>query len=188
VAWRAVLAVACAVLSAVGVPALAQEDPVGPAGPVVTPNVQVTQDITPGRIHTEPQMLRHPKDPNVLVIASPDFNASSCHAYVSRDRGRTWAKSPTAVVPPGYRSCVRPNFGAFFAARFGVDGTLYMAGTAAPTATNTGPNDPFVARSRDLGRTWQYAIVKKSEERDFPKPDGTTARDFERFGDRKSVV
>jgi hypothetical protein len=176
---RTVLAgLVCAVLAVTGVPGLAQE----PAGPVVTPNVQVTQDVTPGRIHTEPQMLIHPDDPNVLVIAEVEFNSSTCHAYVSRDRGRTWAKTAAIVVPPGYKSCVRPNFGAFFAARFGVDGTLYMAGTAAATATNAGPNDAFVARSRDLGRTWQYTIVKKSEERDFAKPDGTTARDFERFG------
>ena len=176
---RAVLvAFTCVVLAVVGLPAGAQEE----AGPVVTPSVQVTQDVTPGRIHTEPQMLVHPDDPNVLVIAEVEFNTSTCHAYVSRDRGRTWAKSAASVVPPGYRSCVRPNFGAFFAARFGVDGTLYMAGTAAPTATNAGPNDPFVARSRDLGRTWEYTIIKRSEERDFPKPDGTTARDLERFG------
>lgn len=174
----AAVAVAVAVVS---VPALAQPAS-GPAGPPVTPNVQVTQDVTPGRIHTVPQMLVDPRDPNVLVIAAPEFNTATCHAYVSRDRGRTWAKTGTEVVPPGYGSCVRPNFGAFFAARFGPDGTLYMAGTAAPTATNSGPNDPFVARSTDLGETWEYTIVKKSEERDFPKPDGTTARDFERFG------
>jgi hypothetical protein len=142
----------------------------------------VTQDVTPGRIHTEPQMLQHPENRDVLVIAAPEFNTSTCHTYVSRDRGRTWSKSPAVVLPPGYSSCVRPNFGAFFAARFGIDGTLYIAGTAAATATNAGPNDPFVARSRDLGRTWEYTILKKSEERDFPKPDGTTARDFERFG------
>ncbi|MDQ4134120.1 MAG: hypothetical protein M3179_13175 [Actinomycetota bacterium] len=168
----------CVLLGLMAIPALAQE----PAGPVVTPSVQVTQDVTPGRIHTEPQMLVHPDDPNLLVIAEVEFSTSTCHAYVSRDRGRTWAKSPATVVPPGYKSCVRPNFGSFFAARFGADGTLYMAGTAAATATNAGPNDPFVARSRDLGRTWEYTIIKKSEERDFPKADGTSVRDFERFG------
>lgn len=174
----ALAASVCVVLTIIGVPALAQQ----PAGPVVTPSVQVTQDVTPGRIHTEPQMLVHPEDPNILVIAEVEFNNSTCHAYVSRDRGRTWAKSASSVQPPGYKSCVRPNFGSFFAARFGADGTLYMAGTAAATATNAGPNDPFVARSRDLGQTWEYTIVKKSEERDFPKADGTSVRDFERFG------
>ncbi|MDQ4098153.1 MAG: glycoside hydrolase [Actinomycetota bacterium] len=175
---RAAVVLACLVLAVLAAPALAQQP--GPA--LVTPSIQVTQDVTPGRMHTEPQMMRHPEDPNILAIASPEFNTSTCYVYVSRDRGRTWAKSDAAVVPPGYESCVRPNFGAFFAARFGLDGTLYVAGTAAPTATNSGPNDPFVARSRDLGRTWQYTIVKKSEEREFPKPDGSRARDFERFG------
>ncbi len=40
-------------------PATAQQ----PRGPVVTPSVQVTTDITPGRIHTAPQMLVHPRTP-----------------------------------------------------------------------------------------------------------------------------
>ena len=170
--------VGCLLVTAFVTPATAQQ----PRGPVVTPNVQVTTDITPGRIHTEPQMLVHPDDPNILVIPEVEFNTSTCQVYVSLDRGRTWAKSPANAMPPGYKACVRPNFGSFFAAKFGIDGTLYLAGTAGLTASNAGPNDPFVARSKDLGRTWEYAIVKKSEERDFPKPDGTTARDFERFG------
>jgi hypothetical protein len=176
---RALFAVVGCLLVTVSVaPATAQQ----PRGPVVTPNVQVTSDILPGRIHTEPQMLVHPDDPNLLVIAEIDYNKWTCGIHVSFDRGRTWAKSPADAVPPGYRSCMRPNFGSFFAAKFGVDGTLYLAGTAGQNASSSGPNDPFVARTRDLGRTWEYSIIKKSEERDFPKPDGTTARDFERFG------
>lgn len=176
---RGVLAaVVGAVIAVVQAPVMAQDE----AAPFVTPNVQVTQDVTPGRMHTEPQLMVDPRDPNVMVIASPEFNTAKCYAYISRDRGRTWAKSAAAIVPPGYQSCVRPNFGAFFAAKMGRDGAIYVAGTAAATATNAGPNDPFVARSRDLGQSWEYTIVKKSEERDFPKPNGTTARDFERFG------
>jgi hypothetical protein len=171
--------VGCFLVAGFVTPATAQQQP---RGPVVTPNVQVTTDITPGRIHTEPQMLVHPDDPNILVIPEVELNTSTCQVYVSLDRGRTWAKSPANAVPPGYKSCARVNFGSFYAAKFGIDGTLYVAGTAAQTGTAAGPNDPFVARSTDLGRTWEYTIVKKSEERDFPKPDGTMARDFERFG------
>jgi hypothetical protein len=159
-------------------PATAQQA----AGPPVTPSIQVTTDVTPGRIHTEPQMLVHPDDANILVIPAVEFNTSTCSVYVSLDRGRTWAKSPANALPPGYRACVRPNFGAFFAAKFGVDGTLYLAGTAGLNASSTGPNDAFVARTKDLGRTWEYTIVKKSEEREFPKPDGSRVRDVERFG------
>lgn len=179
---RVVLAVlGCRMMVGFVTPATAQQAD-QPSGPIVTPNIQVTRDITPGRIHTEPQMLVYPLNPDILVIAEVEFNTSTCQVYVSRDRGRTWAKSASNALPPGYKACVRPNFGAFFAAKFGVDGTLYLAGTAGANASSSGPNDPFVARSTDLGKTWQYTIVKKSEERDFPKPDGTTARDFERFG------
>jgi len=170
----------CLVVAAWVTPATAQQ--AAPRGPVVTPNIQVTSDILPGRIHTEPQMLVHPQDPNVLVIAEVDFNRSACAIHVSLDRGRTWAKAPAEAMPPGYKACIRPNFGSFFAAKFGIDGTLYLAGTAGANASSSGPNDPFVARTTDLGRTWQYTVIKKSEERDFAKPDGTTARDFERFG------
>ncbi len=177
---RVVLAVfGCLLIAAFVTPATAQQQP---RGPVVTPNIQVTSDILPGRIHTEPQMLVHPTDPNVLVIAEVDFNRSACGIHVSLDRGRTWAKAPAEAMPPGYKACTRPNFGSFFAAKFGIDGTLYLAGTAGLNASSSGPNDPYVARTKDLGRTWQYSIIKKSEERDFPKADGTSTRDFERFG------
>jgi hypothetical protein len=171
--------IGCLLIAAFVTPATAQP---APRGPVVTPNIQVTSDILPGRIHTEPQMLVHPTDPNILVIAEVDFNRSACEIHVSLDRGRTWAKAPAEAMPPGYKACIRPNFGSFFAAKFGIDGTLYLAGTAGANASSSGPNDPFVARTKDLGRTWEYSIIKKSEERDFAKPDGTTARDFERFG------
>lgn len=176
---RALVAITgCLIAVAFTAPAVAQQ----PRGPVVTPNIQVTRDILPGRVHTEPQMLVHPTDPNVLVIAAVDFNRAACGIHVSLDRGRTWAKAPAEAMPPGYRACTRPNFGSFFAAKFGIDGTLYLAGTASQTGSSAGPNDPFVARTADLGQSWDYSIVRKSEERDFPKPDGTTARDFERFG------
>ncbi len=176
---RVLLAVfGCLMAATFVTPAVAQETP----GPIVTPNIQVTRDITPGRVHTEPQMLVYPLNPNILVIAEVELNTASCQIYVSRDTGRTWAKSPANVLPPGYKACTRPNFGSFYAAKFGVDGTLYVAGTAGQAASSSGPNDPFVARSKDLGKTWEYTIIKKSEERDFAKPDGTTARDFERFG------
>ena len=176
---RVLLAVVGFALVATFVPPATAQQPIGPP---VTPSLQVTSDVTPGRIHTEPQMLVHPDDPNILVIPAVEFNTSTCSVYVSLDRGRTWAKSAANALPPGYRACVRPNFGSFFAAKFGVDGTLYLAGTAGLNASSTGPNDPFVARTKDLGRTWEYTVVKKSEEREFPKPDGTRVRDVERFG------
>jgi hypothetical protein len=121
-------AAACAVLAVVDGVVLAQEGD----GAVVTPSVQVTQDVTPGRIHTEPQMLQHPENRDVLVIAAPEFNTSTCHTYVSRDRGRTWSKSPAVVLPPGYSSCVRPR--SWLRATNGSLGPAFVAVAAAVPA------------------------------------------------------
>lgn len=53
--------------------------PVGAhAGPIVTPSIHVTTDRTPGRIHTEPQMLVDPQNPEILAIAEVEFQTSTC--------------------------------------------------------------------------------------------------------------
>jgi hypothetical protein len=148
---------------------------------IVTPSVEVDHDLTPGRAHSEPQLNVDPKNPNILAVAEAEFQSSSCYVYVSRDGGRTWEKTPSNPVPAQYKSCARPSFGPFIASRFGIDGTLYVAATGANTATNSGPTDPYVARSTDLGAHWQFTIIHQAVQRSFPKPDGTTATDFERF-------
>jgi hypothetical protein len=150
-------------------------------GPTVTPSIQINQDFTPGRAHSEPQLNVNPVDPNILAVVEAEFQSSTCLVYISRDRGRTWAPTPRRPMPEQYKSCARPSFGPFLAAKFGADGTLYVAATGAETATNSGPTDPYVARSRDLGETWQFAIIKRAEEREFAKQDGSTVRDVERF-------
>jgi len=149
--------------------------------PVVTPAIQVTKEVTPGRGFTNAHVLVHPKDRSVLVSAAADFTAQRCTVHVSLDGGRTWARSATDPIPPEYRACTRPAFGPFMSARFGPDGTLYYASTGSATATNQGPTDGYLARSTDLGTTWEFTVVRRSQERDFTKIDGTTVRAQERF-------
>ncbi|HEV2759861.1 MAG TPA: hypothetical protein VGV86_09875, partial [Acidimicrobiales bacterium] len=151
------------------------------ADPVVTPSQQVTADVRPGRDYTNSQVLVHPTDANIMVIAHAEFLTSTCLIHVSRDAGRTWAPAPANPVPPQYRACTRPAFGAFMDAAFGPDGTLYFASTGADTPTNRGPTDGYVARTTDLGETWQFSVAAKPVERDFVKPDGSTVRALERF-------
>jgi len=166
-------------------PALAQDTG---ASPTVTPSVQVDKDIVPGRTHSEPQMLADPRDPKTLVIVEAEFQGSTCLAFVSRDAGRTWVPTASRPVPPEYKACARPSFGPYIAAKFGIDGTLYVAATGSATATNSGPTDPYVARSHDLGATWEFTVVKKAEQRDFAKPDGTKVTDVERFNYTRLAV
>jgi len=149
--------------------------------PVVTPSQQVTKDVRPGRGYTNSQILVNPKDPNIMVIAQADYSTSRCVVDVSRDAGRTWAPAPANPVPPQYKACTRPAFGNFMAARFGADGTLYFASAGSDTPTNRGPTDGYVARSTDLGETWQFSVVAKPVEREFTRFDGTKVTALERF-------
>ncbi len=149
--------------------------------PVVTPSQQVTKDLRPGRGYTNAQVLVHPENPNIMVIAHADFSTSTCLVHVSRDAGRTWAEAPAKPVPPQYKTCTRPAFGDFMAARFGVDGTLYFASTGGDTPGSRGPTDGYVARSTDLGETWQFSVVAKPTEREFTRFDSTKFSALERF-------
>ncbi len=173
-----------AVAVAVALPLLAMAGGAGAERldePVVTPSQQVTNDLRPGRGYTNSQVLVHPDDPRIMVIAHADFITSTCLLHVSRDRGRTWAPAAAKPVPPEYKACTRPAFGAFMNARFGADGTLYFASTGADTPTNRGPTDGYVARSTDLGETWQFSVVVKPVEREFTRFDGTKVTALERF-------
>lgn len=151
------------------------------AEPVVTPSQQVTKDLRPGRHYTNSHVLVHPEDPRIMVIAHAEFATSTCLIHVSRDAGRTWAEAPAKPVPPQYKACTRPAFGDFMAARFGADGTLYFASTGGETPGNRGPTDGYVARSTDLGETWQFSVVAKPAEREFTRFDGTKVTATERF-------
>ena len=149
--------------------------------PVVTPSVQVTSELRPGRGFTNSQVLIHPEDSDIMVIVHADFTIATCLVHVSRDAGRTWTQSGSNPVPPEFEACTRPAFGSFMDATFGPDGTLYFASTGADTATNRGPTTGYLARSTNLGSTWDFAVVAEPEKRDFTLFDGTTVETTERF-------
>jgi len=169
-----------ALAATLGVAARAQDL----AQPVVTPGVQVNKDITPTRIHMSQNILTDPTDDRRLVIVEGDMasNQASCPVHVSYDRGRTWLTQKGQPKPDGYGTCVRATFGTSLVAAFGADGTLYVLGAAATAAMGGGATDAFVARSADLGATWQFTMVARGEDQyEFTKPDGTKAMDTGRF-------
>ncbi|MEX2289070.1 MAG: sialidase family protein [Mycobacteriales bacterium] len=137
--------------------------------------------MRPDRGYTNSQVLIHPKEPDTLVVAHADFLNSTCLIHVSRDAGRTWAQAKSNPVPPEFAACTRPAFGAFMDAAFGADGTLYFASTGADTATNRGPTTGYLARSSNLGSTWDFVVVAEPEKRDFTLYDGKQAKVIERF-------
>ncbi|MDP8927880.1 MAG: hypothetical protein M3O70_04670, partial [Actinomycetota bacterium] len=126
-------------------------------------------------------MLVHPDDPDTLVIVGAEFLTSTCHVHVSRDRGRTWIETAGQPLPPAYRACSRPTFGPSIAAEFGIDGTLYVVNAASDSAGGRGSTDAYVARSTDLGETWEFSFIRRSTEREFLLGDGTTKTAAERY-------
>jgi hypothetical protein len=146
--------------------------------PYALPAIQLTTDINPVRIHNQPQVLVDPTDANRVVVLETDASTGNCSLHVSTDRGRTWSARDSKPMPAQYSSCFRPSYGPYIDAEFGIDGTLYISAAA----NNLGPPFvPYVARSTDLGDTWQITMLATAEEKEWRKYDGSTVRALENY-------
>jgi hypothetical protein len=153
--------------------------------PYALPAIQLTTDINPVRIHNQPQVLVDPTDDKRVVVLETDASTGNCALHVSVDRGRTWAIRESRPMPAQYKSCFRPSYGPYIDAEFGIDGTLYVSGAA----SNLGPPFvPYVARSTDLGDTWQITMLATAEEKEWRKYDGTTNRALENYQATRMAV
>ena len=158
--------------------------------PVVTPSEQVNRDDSPTRIHYNQQILVDPTDENTLVIVEGNLatNHGTCPVHVSRDGGRTWSTRKAEPRPTEYGTCIRVSFGPAMAAAFGADGTLYVLAAGADVARGGGTTDVYVARSTDLGASWNFTTVAKGETQvEFTKLDGSKVKDTGRYN-RFSLV
>ena len=161
------------------------------SAPIPLPAVQVNREIVPNRSHYGQQLLVDPRDSKTLVIVDNDLasSAGACPVYVSQDGGRSWATRRTEPKAPGYGSCTRPTFGPSLDAEFGSDGELYVLAAGSETASGRGTTDVYLARSADLGDTWQFTtIVKGTDQIDFTKPDGSKAKDTVRYNRLRLAV
>jgi Neuraminidase (sialidase) len=148
--------------------------------PVILPSVQVTTDINPARAYNQPQMLMDPQNPQTLVIAGSDYNEGTCGVLLSTDGGRTWTNRGFSK-PPNYGTCVTSDLGPYLGAAFASDGTLHLAFTAAAYSCQVCSNDLVSATSKDLGATWTYAVIHKSQLTKFTDNTGATVMDMEHF-------
>lgn len=171
-------------LGGFGAPAAPPAEAQNLQAPIITPGAQVNKDFTPTRIHMSQTILVDPTDDRRLVIVEGDMasNQASCPVHVSLDRGRTWSTQVGQPKPDGYGTCVRATFGTSLTAAFGADGTLYVLGAAATAAMGGGTTDAYVARSSDLGATWEFTTIARGEDQwEFTRPDGAKATDTGRF-------
>ncbi|HEX3567626.1 MAG TPA: hypothetical protein VHU17_19850, partial [Acidimicrobiales bacterium] len=150
------------------------------AAPVVAPSIQVTTDISPSRAYNQPQMLIDPQNAQILAIAGSNYNEGTCGVVVSTDGGRTWLQRPFQK-PAGYGTCVTSDLGPYLGAAFGSDGSIHMAFSGAAFSCQICSNDLVSATSKDLGVTWTYSVIHKSQPTQFTDNTGATITDMEHF-------
>lgn len=136
-----------------------------PLGPPTQP-VHVTKgDEDPLRTYSGPFMAVDPSDSNNVVASFADFRSRRCGLMRSTDAGQTWRKLEAAPAPQTYPSCMSNNSNVFQGPlAFGRNSTLYygLAGwDVQDRAVGSGGNvNILLARSTDLGDTWQTAVVR----------------------------
>ena len=138
----------------------------------LTANFQMTKDIqAPTRAFTAPtSMAADPKNPRVVVAATADLRSRTCYLIVSVNAGLTWHLSKSLPSPSSYPFCTNLNAGVpEVSLAFGRNGVLYYgmegydhanpSGTDPGEGQNEGDTSILLARTSDLGKTWQTTIV-----------------------------
>ncbi len=156
-------------LLAAGPPAAAAPSP-KPTAP--TAAVQVTNNPSPLRAHSSPQIGVNPKNGELVAVESDVRGTRACAVHISTDRGRTWFDGGDPMVKPFNDCGFYAEYGPLATMAFADDGTLYVAFVASEflnRVRNDTPRHVFLARSSDSGRTFSTTKV-------FDAPDGNRER------------
>ena len=139
----------------------AAQQPIG-----LTQPVQATKgDEDPLRTYSGPFLAVDPSNSDNVVASFADFRSRRCGLMRSTDGGSTWRKLDAAPAPASYPFCMSNNSNIFQGPlAFGRNSTLYygLAGwDIQDRAVGSGGNvNILLARSTDLGDTWQTTIVR----------------------------
>jgi len=125
--------------------------------PTVDGSVQVTNDPGASRAHTVPAVAVDPRHDNVLAIAEADAYSSQCAVHVSTNAGLSWTSASSPKVAGDWPNCSFVPFGPVVDVAFGPDGTLYYAFSGFNPITKKAR--VFLARSHDLGTTWDTTML-----------------------------
>ncbi len=136
-----------------------------PLGPPTQPIQATKGDEDPLRTYSGPFMAVDPSNSNNIVASTADFRSRKCLLLRSGDGGSTWKNLDAVPANASYPSCISNNSNVFQGPlAFGRNSTLYygLAGwDIQDRAVGSGGNvNILVARSTDLGETWQTAIVR----------------------------
>ncbi len=144
------------------------------AAPLKTPEVdgavQVTSDPGSGRGHAIPVLAAHPDDPETLALAEVDAYTSRCMVHISRNGGLSWTRATQPTTPADWPGCGFAVTGALADLAFAPDGTLYYAFSAFQPTTYQ--QRIYLARSSDLGATWDTTALPRIGPRPTPREFG----------------
>lgn len=131
----------------------------------LTTPVQATKtDLNPGRLYSPPVFAVDP-DNNMRVLAAvADHRSRRCHILRSTDGGQSWNMLEASPALASYPFCSHGQGGIIQAGMaFGRNGTVYLAMNAWDDQDGARRGGGIVvARSRDLGDTWETTMVYNS--------------------------
>lgn len=165
----------------------------------VTSAVRMTRDPAPARAFSGPtSMLVDPANPRIIVAATAELRTRVCYLTRSEDAGRTWRILPAVPALGSYPYCTSGQAGTAQASlAWGRDSTLYYAlegygSTAGSSGMGAGKEHVSiqVARSTDLGDTWNATLVDANRAKsgpDAPSDSGVTGLAVDTSG-AKDVV
>lgn len=144
----------------------------------LTDGVRMTDDIlSPVRAFTSPaSMLVHPDDPRVVVAATADLRSRICYLLVSQDAGATWDLAEELPGPTDYPFCTNTTAGVPEASiAWGSNGVLYygMQAYGEGEGPRGGGASIALARTTDLGETWEKTIVIDHRAEPDPQSENT---------------
>lgn len=166
VAVRRRALVALALAAAAGGLAVAPGAARAAAPPAVDAAVQVTTDPSAVRGHATPSLAVDPKNRDVLALAEGDAYSNKCSVQISTNAGLSWARAADPQVPPGWPGCLFAVTGEIADVAFGPDGTLFYGFVGFNPSTYE--QRVFLARSGDLGRTWEPTVPLPHIPRNLP--------------------
>lgn len=142
---------------------------------VLRPVQATDDDPNPSRMYSAPVIAVDPSNPQNVVAAAAEIRSRTCGLLRSRDRGRTWERSKAAPIRDGYPFCFQTETGPpQGVAAFGRDSTLYYAYAGWNVEDTSGGwpigqgggwrgnVSPIVARSTDLGESWETTVVRNA--------------------------
>ncbi|MFN2608452.1 MAG: hypothetical protein ABR511_11280 [Acidimicrobiales bacterium] len=152
----------------------------------LTKPVRLTKDdVDPARMYMAPSLAVNPANQLQVVAGMTELRSKRCSLMRSVDGGQTWTRLDTSPMPDSYPFCNTNNRGSYQSqVAFGRNGVVYDAFPAwdVSDGNSRGNNSVLVARSTNLGDTWQVTTArdnrgKQGNDQENIRPVGSIAVD-----------